>query len=73
MRNRSRLLVHLTSLTFLLVTGCDKTAVAPEMTRLWKPSSQVISTTAPITGIWSAVVTSATDLNNASFGRPASD
>lgn len=74
MKNVLRPVMQITSTMLLFVAGCDSATPIPtapnEMLRL---SRQVISTTAPITGIWSAVVTSAADLNSASFGRPASD
>jgi len=74
MKNSSRLLMHIASIMLLFVTGCDSsTAPATDSNAVLQPSRQIISTSAPITGIWSAVVTDATDLNNASFGRDASD
>lgn len=74
MKNVARPLMQVSSTMLLFVAGCDSaTSVPLEPNEMLRPSSQIISTTAPITGIWSAVVTSATDLNNASFGRPASD
>lgn len=59
----------------ILLAACDSRSPTPVEPRAsdTKPNLQVVSATRPITGIWSAVVTEASDLNDASFGRPASE
>ncbi len=59
----------------IFLAACDSSSPNPVEPRASdaKPNLQVVSATRPITGIWSAVVTEASDVNNASFGRPASE
>jgi hypothetical protein len=57
----------------LVLSACDAPFATPVQPRseAANVNLELQSVTRPITGIWSGVVTDATDLNAASFGRPA--
>lgn len=58
----------------LFVSGCDTSVGGPsELDRGVAPQHQVVQSPGTIAGVWSGVVTNATDLNNASFGRDPSE
>lgn len=74
MEGISRPLARLALGMSVLVAGCDPATArltAPDVAPV--PQFQIFSATGPITGIWSGVVTTASGLNNTSFGRPPSD
>lgn len=74
LKSRSRPLVLLASSVLLLMAGCDTmTTPLTEPNEILRADIQALQATEPITGIYSAVVTDATDLNNASFGRDPSE
>jgi len=74
MTSISRPVRALASSMVVLVAACDsKMQVPTQPNDASRLSLQIVSAAQPITGVWSAVVTEATDLNNASFGRPPSE